>query len=111
MCIIEARCVDEEYASSVQGEVIRELDLGGARSQVRSDSKVGTTACIDELQNACQFARSVGINVLTEVFPLPVAPITLWRHLVQAAISRLVTYAMVMNGLSCCSSWTEIPSG
>ena len=75
--IIEAGCIDKEYASSVQGKLIGELDLGGTGFQVRSNSKVGPTACIDELQNACQFTGSVGIIEHTEVFPLPVAPMTL----------------------------------
>jgi hypothetical protein len=61
MGIIEAGCIDKEYASSVQGEVIGELDLGGTGFQVRSDSKIGTTAYIDELQNECEFTRPVGI--------------------------------------------------
>ena len=88
MGIIEAGCIDEEHASSVQGKVIGELDLGGTRFQVRSNSKVGTTAYIDELQNACQFTRSVGIIEHTEVFPLPVAPMTLWQDLVKATIKQ-----------------------
>jgi hypothetical protein len=54
----------EDYALSIQGEVVGELNLGGTRSQVHSDSKVGTTACIDELQNVCHLCGQLGFSNL-----------------------------------------------
>ena len=62
---------------SVEGDFIGELDLSSTRSQVRPDTKIRAGARIDELQIACQSTRAVGTLELTEVFPLPVAPMTL----------------------------------
>jgi len=54
--IIEAWCIDKEYALPIEGEFIGKLDLGSTGFQVCPDTKIGTAAHIDELYAACQFA-------------------------------------------------------
>ena len=59
--IVKARRVDEYDGLSVKNEFICELNFGGARFQVHSDTKTGAARHVDELDRGSMYGHGSGL--------------------------------------------------
>jgi len=100
--VVESWCIDEDHTSSIEVEFVRELDLSRAGPQVHPDPQTRMTDKVDELGHRLSYEIPKNTMNLTDVFPLPVAPITLRGRSRRCSGNRSgeCAYAIVIGGLS-----------